>query len=62
MKIVTDAVHFYCSKEHLSEDEFFRSLQAGHESTHSRLRYAFAQGISRYLGDIDDNPESVYVY
>jgi predicted nucleotidyltransferase len=62
MKVVIEAVRFACQKEHLSEDHFFRSLQAGEENTHSRLRYALAKGITHYLGSIDDNLESAYVY
>lgn len=62
MQIVIEAVRFSCRKERQTEDEFFRALQAGDENTHSRLRYALAKGISAYLGSIDENLESVYVY
>ncbi len=61
-RIMAEAVQFCCQKEYLTEKEFFRSLQAGEENTHSRLRYALAKGISSYLGTIDDNLVSVYVY
>ena len=61
-KIMAEAVQFCCKKEHLTEGDFCRTLQAGQEKTHSRLRYALAKGISSYLGSIDDNLVSVYVY
>ncbi|MBS3897358.1 MAG: nucleotidyltransferase domain-containing protein [Dethiobacter sp.] len=61
-RIVAEAVQFCCKREHLAEEDFFRTLQAGQEKTHSRLRYALAKGISSYLGSIDDNLVSVYVY
>lgn len=61
-RIISDAVEFSCKKEHLTVEEFFRALQAGEENTHSRLRYAIAKGISSYLGSIDDNLVSVYIY
>ncbi len=60
--IVQDAIKFCCVKERLTEAEFYRTLQEGREDTHSRFRYAVARGISSYLGHIDDNLESVYVY
>ncbi|MCR3922948.1 MAG: nucleotidyltransferase domain-containing protein [Firmicutes bacterium] len=62
MKIVSEAVRFSCSKEHLSKIGFFQGMQAGDESIHSRFRYALAIGVSRYLGSMDANLESVYVY
>ncbi|MDW7649916.1 MAG: nucleotidyltransferase domain-containing protein [Bacillota bacterium] len=62
MKIVPEAIRFCCQKEHMTEETFFRNLQAGDEATHSRLRYALAKGISGYLGSFDDNLQSVYVY
>ena len=61
-RIMAEAVEFCCKKEHLSVEKFFRTLQAGEENTHSRLRYAIAKGISSFLGSIDDNLVSVYIY
>lgn len=62
MEIMAEAVRFCCGKEQLSEEQFLRNILSGQENAHSRLRYALAKGISRYLGALDDNLESVYVY
>lgn len=62
MKIIIEAVSFCCAMEHLTEKSFFKALKNGKEDIHSRLRYALAKGISNYLGKIDENLESVYVY
>lgn len=62
MEIMAEAVRFSCRKEQLSQDQFLKRLLSGQENAHSRLRYALAKGISRYLGSMDDNLESVYVY
>ena len=60
--IVQEAIKFSCVKERLTEEDFYRTLKEGQEDTHSRFRYALARGISSYLGHIDDNLESVYLY
>ena len=62
MEIMAEAVRFCCRKEHLSQEQFLRDILSGQVNAHSRLRYALAKGISRYLGSMDDNLESVYVY
>jgi hypothetical protein len=62
MSIMVEAISFCCRKEQTTEEGFFMALQSGSESAHSRLRYALAKYLSGYLGSIDDNLESVYVY
>ncbi|EEG77007.1 nucleotidyltransferase domain-containing protein [Dethiobacter alkaliphilus] len=62
MEIMAEAVRFGCRKEQLAEEQFLKKLLTGDVNAHSRLRYALAKGISRYLGSMDDNLESVYVY
>lgn len=62
MEIMAEAVRFCCRKEQLSQEQFLKKLLSGQENVHSRLRYALAKGIAGYLGSMDDNLESVYVY